>query len=73
MGAKEANRHEEWFVKILLERFGRAVCQLEVSHLGVRLRIRPPIPRAAPVRGTVHRFFGPGTSLSAKGPVNRTG
>ena len=60
---EEADRHKERLVKLILERLGCVVGELDIGHLGVLFRVGAPIPGTAPARGSAHRPLRPWTTL----------
>lgn len=70
VGSKKSDRHEEWFGEVLLKNFARLLRELKIGHFLIFQRVGTPVPGAAPVGGTVHRFGGPGTLLPAERAVD---
>ena len=46
--------------------------ELDICHLGIGLRIRTPIPRAAPICRPGHRPFWPRTTVTSQRAIDVT-
>ena len=46
--------------------------KLDICHFGIGLRIRTPIPRAAPIRRPAHRLFWPRTTVASQRAIDVT-
>ena len=70
---EEADRHKERLVKLILERLGCVVGELDIGHLGVLFRVGAPIPGTAPARRPAHWPFRPRTAFATQRTINVSG